>query len=66
MDNIISNIEKASAKNDYHHELIKDISNRTNLSEYALFTRLRINDKISFNNYQAVRATLENRYLKDE
>lgn len=66
MDNIISNIEKASAKNDYHHELIKDISNRTNLSEYALFTRLRINDKISFNNYQAVRAALENRYLKDE
>lgn len=66
MDNIISNIEKASAKNDYHHELIKDISNRTNLSEYALFTRLRINDKISFNNYQAVRTALENRYLKDE
>lgn len=66
MDSLLSNIEKASAKNDYHHELIKDISEQTNLSEYALYTRLRINDKISYNDYQAVKTEFENKYRENE
>jgi hypothetical protein len=66
MDNIIASIDKASAKNDYHHELIKDISEQTNLSEYALYTRLRINDKISYNDYQSVKTEFENKYRENE
>lgn len=63
---IILNIEKATEENDYHHDLIKSISENTNLSEYALYTRLRINNKISFNDYQSVKLDFDNRYREYE
>ncbi|MBS1775210.1 MAG: ImmA/IrrE family metallo-endopeptidase [Bacteroidetes bacterium] len=66
LDETISKLEKASAKNDYHHELIKQISEQTNLSEYALFTRLRINDTISFNDYQTVKEDILNQIKERE
>lgn len=66
LDSEISNIEKASSKNDYQHDLIKTISDKTNLSEYALFTRLRIEDKISFSDYQTVKTGIENKYKENE
>jgi len=65
-DETISQLEKASAKNDYHHEIVKQISEQTNLSEFALFTRLRINDTISFNDYQAVKEDFEKQYRENE
>lgn len=66
LDSIILNLEKANSLNDYQHELIKEISNQTNLSEYALYTRLRINDKISYGDYQTVKADFENKYRENE
>lgn len=66
LDNTVSQLEKASAKNDYHHELIKRISEQTNLSEFALFTRLRINDTISYNDYQTVKEDFENQFRERE
>lgn len=65
-DKTISQLEKASAKNDYHHEIVKQISEQTNLSEFALFTRLRINDTISFNDYQTVKEDFEKQYRENE
>ena len=44
-------LEKASPKNDYHHELIKSISDNTHLSRIALFTRLLFDNKISNSDY---------------
>ena len=66
LDSAITSLDKASARNDYHHDFVKSISEQTNLSEYALFTRLRINDQISFNDYQLVQAEFENRFKENE
>lgn len=66
LDLEISNLKKAASKNDYHHDLIKTISDKTNLSEYALFTRLKIEDKISYSDYQMVKTEFENKYREIE
>lgn len=66
LDNILSKVETATSNNDYHHDLIKDISKQTNLSEFALYTRLRINDRISYNDYQIVKADFENKFRENE
>ncbi len=65
-DSKISLLDKASTRNDYHHEIIKQISEQTNLSEYALFTRLRINDTISYKDYQTVKNEFENQFREKE
>lgn len=66
LDSAIISLDKASARNDYHHDFVKSISEQTNLSEYALFTRLRINDQISFNDYQLVQTEFDNRFKENE
>ncbi|RPH34404.1 MAG: ImmA/IrrE family metallo-endopeptidase [Bacteroidales bacterium] len=66
MNSLITSMDRASANNDYHHELVKQISEKTNLSEYALFTRLRIIDKISYNDYQLVKTEFEDKYRENE
>jgi Zn-dependent peptidase ImmA (M78 family) len=53
-DSTISNLEQATAKNDFHHELIASISENTNLSTISLYTRLLLNNKISQTNYNNV------------
>jgi Zn-dependent peptidase ImmA (M78 family) len=66
LDNTISKLGRALVQNDYHHEIIKQISEQTNLSEFALFTRLRINDTISYNDYQTVKEDFENQFRQRE
>ncbi len=53
-DLTISNLEQATAKNDFHHDLIANISENTNLSTISLYTRLLLNNKISQTNYNNV------------
>ena len=53
-DKIISNLKIASKENDYHHDVIYSIADKTNLSVLAIYTRLLINQKISHNNYKNV------------
>lgn len=53
-DLTIADIEPASSKNDFHHDLIATISENTNLSTISLYTRLLINNKISPANYKKV------------
>src|SRR5690606_22961881 len=48
---VLDNLETASAKNDYHFDLIGKISMETHLSRLALFTRLLFRNQISDTNY---------------
>lgn len=53
-DTTIVNLEQATAKNDFHNGIITSISENTNLSTIAIYTRLLINNKISQPNYRNV------------
>jgi Zn-dependent peptidase ImmA (M78 family) len=50
----IDKLEQASAKNDYHHSLISSISENTNLSTIAIYTRLLLDKKISAADYRKI------------
>jgi len=66
LNNRIINLEKASEKNDYHITTIESISEKTNLSTFALYTRLLINNKISSSDYKNVSSELYIAYLEKE
>ena len=53
-DKSISNLDIANSHNDYHHDLIDNISKHTHLSSISLYTRLLFNGKISAVNYKKV------------
>ena len=53
-DKTLTELSTANGTNDYHHEILDSIAMETNLSVFALYTRLLINDKISLNNYRKV------------
>lgn len=58
----VEKIEIASSKNDYHFELIEEISKKTHLSQIALFTRLLFKNKISQTDYNKIRKDFEESY----
>ena len=60
---VIGKLQNAEPKNDYHFELIEDISRKTHLSKIALFTRLLFQNKISQSDYNNVRNDLEEKFL---
>ncbi|MCC5944159.1 MAG: ImmA/IrrE family metallo-endopeptidase [Bernardetiaceae bacterium] len=55
-------IDKADGTNDYHFELIENISKHTHLSQIALFTKLLFQRKISQNNYNIIKADFDEQY----
>ena len=61
-DKKIENIEKADGSNDYHFDLIENISKETHLSQIALFTKLLYQKKISQVNYNHVKAEFDEKY----
>ncbi|MHB1920998.1 MAG: ImmA/IrrE family metallo-endopeptidase [Chitinophagaceae bacterium] len=63
-DQLIESIDKADATNDYHIEIIKEISDKTHLSQIALFTRLLFKNKITPKNYSIIKADFEEQYRK--
>lgn len=63
---IIMDLETASAKNDYHTDLLEMITEKTNLSLIALYTRLLINNKISAKNYNTIKEDLYVKYKDKE
>ena len=65
-DDIISNVEKASYSNDYHYNLIQDISKEIPLSRIAIYTRLVIINKISRSDYNTVRNNLQKEFEEYE
>jgi len=63
---IIMDLETASAKNDYHTDLLEMITEKTNLSLLALYTRLLIDNKISAKNYNTIKEDLYVKYKDKE
>ena len=61
-DKAFENIEKAEGNNDYHFDLIENISKETHLSQIALFTKLLYQKKISQNNYNTIKADFDEQY----
>lgn len=53
-DKSISNLNIANSHNDYHHDLIENISKHTHLSSISLYTRLLLNGQISSVNYKKI------------
>ena len=60
--NTMNQLEVANGSNDYHHDIIEQISRKTNLSRLALFTRLLLQKKISSPNYTLVKNELDEQY----
>ena len=64
--NIIDKLEKASSSNDYHFEIIEEISRNTHLSQIAIFTRLLLNSQISPRDYNNVKADFDEQFRINE
>ncbi|MGB5023872.1 MAG: ImmA/IrrE family metallo-endopeptidase [Saprospiraceae bacterium] len=65
-DKTFENIEIADASNDYQFEIVKEVSDKTHLSQIALFTRLLFQNKISQENYNLIKADFDQKYrLRD-
>jgi len=66
-DKSLEQVEKADGSNDYHFELIENISKKTHLSRIALFTRLLFQKKITHGNYNSIKADIDEQYrIKQE
>ena len=58
----LDKIKKAEPQNDYHFELIKEISKNTHLSQIAIFTRLLFQNKISRSHYNIIKTDFDKRF----
>jgi len=61
-DSIFNEIDIANSNNDYHFELIEEISKHTHLSQLALFTRLLYQNKISKENYNNIKSDFDEKF----
>lgn len=55
-------ISKVNADNDYYMDYIANISNQTHISKLAIFTRLYIDKKMTFNQYDIIKNNLIQEY----
>lgn len=62
----INQLGLANASNDYHMEVIAEVSKKTHLSRLALYTRLLLNKKISYSNYQNIKKDFEEQFSLKE
>lgn len=62
--NVLKSLENASSENDYHFDIIKQISDKTHLSQIALFTRLLFDNKISQYDYTNVKSEFDEIFRK--
>ena len=51
----LTNLEQATAKNEFHRKLISEVSDNTNLSTLAIYTRFLLDNRISQTGYNKVR-----------
>lgn len=58
----INNIDKADYTNDYHFDIIRNISNLTHLSQIAIFTKLLFQYKISRDDYNNIKNDFDLKY----
>lgn len=65
-DLMINKIIKVDASNDYCFSIIKEISDKTHLSQIALFTRLLFENKVSKTNYNKIKSDFDEKYKTRE
>lgn len=56
----LDKLEKATEDNNFHQNLIKEMSSKTHLSSLALYTRLLYKKKISKSDYQHIKNSITN------
>jgi Zn-dependent peptidase ImmA (M78 family) len=61
-DKAFEQINKADGSNDYYFDLIESISQKTHLSQIALFTKLLFQKKITQSNYNTIKADFDEQY----
>ena len=61
-DTLIDAITQADSNNDYEFKTIKEVSDKTHLSQIALFTRLLFQNKISQKNYNLIKADFDEKH----
>lgn len=62
----INQLGLANASNDYHMEVIAEVSKKTHLSRLALYTQLLLNKKISYIDYQHIKKDFEEQFSLKE
>ena len=62
----INQLGVANTSNDYHMEVIAEVSKNTHLSRLALYTRLLLNGKIAYTNYQNIKKDFEEQFRIQE
>ena len=63
-ENLIEGIKQANHLNDYHFDIIENISVNTHLSQIALFTRLLYQNKISTNDYNLIKNDFDEKFAQ--
>ena len=61
---VMESLEVASSKNDYHFDIIENISKETHLSKLALYTRLLYKNQISKDSYINVKNELNENFKR--
>lgn len=56
---VVENLEFANIENDFHSNMISEISKNTHLSILSIYTRLLLQKKISYNDYKRIKDDIE-------
>lgn len=59
-------LSEANEKNDFHREIINTITEKTHISNFALYTRLRINSQISEVDYNIIYTKIKEKIFEDK
>lgn len=62
----LESVKSFDASNDYGHDLVKGISQETNVSRLAIFTNLLVQKKLTYESYVNIREDLENQWHEKE
>lgn len=65
-DDKLKKLSEANSQNEFHKDIINRISEQTYLSNFALYTRLRINNQISGQNYYKIYSDIIERIHKEK
>lgn len=61
-DKSFEQIDQVNERNDYHFDLIESISQKTHLSQIALYTKLLYQRKLTQSNYNNIKSDFEEKY----
>lgn len=65
-DNILVQLDIAGPANDYHHNWVAEASQRTNLSQMAIYTRMLLKGKISREDYRKIKEDFDEQYRRKQ